>query len=413
MRKAYKFRLYPTKYQVQQLETMLETHRRLWNKFLGMRTMAWKSNRVSMSYHDQSSFFKEERKTNHWAAEINYSSAQATMKRLDKAFIRFFKRVQEHKPCGGKKSKNKFGYPKFKKFGKMKSILFPKHGDGIRFLPEKGRVRVQNVGVIKVKNHQEVKGEIKTLSLKTEAGKWFLVLSCELPDPSPETIAEAKSKPAVGIDLGLEAFATLSNGERIENPRFQKKALKKLRRENRAFSRKKKGGKGSRKQAKRLGRVHWKIGNQRRDFNHKEAGKIADRFGLIAAEDLRIKNMLKNRRLARSISDAGWGLFLEALANKAFAAGSRFVLVDPRNTSQECSRCGRIVPKELSERMHVCPFCGLVLHRDVNAARVVLKRALARSEPQGGVDESVQLEAPCHDAACHAAPSGPLGSPRL
>lgn len=313
---------------------------------------------------------------------------------MDRAFSSFFDRV---------KKGQKPGYPRFKNDDGFKSFLFPSHGDGIRF--NGNRVRIQNVGVVKVKNHREVVGEIETLSIKRECGKWFLVLSCE----SEDIAIPKNTNPPVGIDMGLESFLTTSDGEHIANPRFQKKALPRLRRAGRKLSRAKKGSKRRQKAKNRLRAVHAKIANQRKDFAHKLSRNLVGRFGLIAAERLGVRNMLKNRRLARSISDAAWAASLEAVRYKAPEAGAEFVEVNPRGTSQDCSGCDVTVRKELSERWHRCPNCGLSLHRDVNAARNILKRALARTGP---TNANLVLQHGCR-LQQSVSPRGRSRSPRL
>lgn len=366
MRRSYKFRLYPTNTQSRDLEIMLDSHRHLYNRCLEIRSNAYKLYKISVSYADCSSWFKTERKYNNWFASLNFSSSQDTMRRLDGTFKRFFQKNKS-----GKRS----GYPRFKPKDRFNSFSYPTHGDGIRLKDNK--VRVSNVGVIRVKNHRDIIGEINTLSIKHEADKWFLVLSCETPD----VVIPKSTNPPVGIDMGLESFLITSNGEHIDNPRFHKFALPEIRRASRKLSRAKKGSNKRKKSKKKLRKVHSKVANKRKDFIHKLSRSIVDRYGLIAMESLSTSNMLKNHRLARSISDASWRAFSDAVQYKAEEAGVEFVKVDPRYTSQVCSGCGQIVKKDLSVRWHDCS-CGLSIHRDVNAARNIL--ALARTEPKNG-----------------------------
>jgi putative transposase len=290
------------------------------------------------------------------------------MRRLQRSFENFFRRV---------KNGDKPGYPRFKGRDRFDSFTFPAYGDGIRLL-DNDRLRVQHVGLIRVKLHRPVEGKIKTVTLKREAGKWYAVFSCELPDVP---VAD-HGKPAVGVDVGLESFLTTSDGEHVPNPRYLKEALPNLRRVSRAVSRKKKGGSNRRKAVRRLQKVHARVGNLRREHHHQVALKLVLAYGLIAVESLNIKGMVRNGRLARAISDVAWGGFLNVLQGKAEKAGVRFVAVDPRGTSQECV-CGQEVRKELSDRWHCCPRCGLSLHRDVVSAKVILARGLARTGPAG------------------------------
>ena len=374
--KVYKFRLWTNAKQERELEIALETHRRLYNGALGQRQWFWQEWQISCRYEYQSGWFKDERAKNRWFGAINFSSAQATLRRLDKAFQNFFCRV---------KAGEEPGYPRFKSADRFNSILFPSHGDGIRL--KGNRLRVQNVGTIRVCLHREVEGKVKTLSLKREADKWFLVVTCEAPEP-----AEAGNVlPAVGLDVGLTHFVATSDGEKIENPRFLKDALPELRRAQRSLSRKKKGGKNRRKAKYRLRRLHARVANLRQEHRYKVSNDLISRYGKFAVESLNVRGMVRNRRLARAISDVAWSSFVAVLTHKAERAGGQVIQVSPNGTSQECSACGSTVPKGLSVRVHRCNECGLVIDRDQNAAINILNRAwpgtgqLGVTQPMGWV----------------------------
>jgi putative transposase len=369
VRRSYKYRLYPNANQARELGIALETHRRLYNECLEQRKAAHEAEKRAVRSAEQSRWFKLERVTNPFYARINFSAAQATLKRLDRSFDNFFRRVKQ----GG----GPVGYPRFKGRDHFDSFTFPTHRDGSRLTGN--RLYLQHVGVVKVKLHRDYEGAVKTVTVKRRAGKWYVVLSCDLGD----TPVPPKYGPAVGIDMGLEHFLTTSQGEHVDNPRFLKGALPALRRAQRALFRKKKGGSNRRKQRLVVARLHERVADQRAEFHWSEAHKLTSRFGLIAAESVGVANMLKNRRLARSIADAAWGGFLSKLAYKAEKAGAQFVLVEAAYTSQECSGCGGLVPKDLKVRTHDCPGCGLKLQRDHNAAINILARGLARLGPAG------------------------------
>lgn len=352
--------MYPNANQQRELETMIETHRRLYNACLEQRKTSYETSKKSVKYKEQSAWFKLERATNPYFARLNFSSAQATMRRLEKAYAAFFRRV---------KAGLEPGYPRFKGRDRFNTVEFPTHGDGNRLIGN--RLRVQHVGTIRVNVHRPHEGTIKTVSVTNDGGKWYVVLSCDL----QEVVVEPNGLPSVGIDLGLEHFLTTSDGEHVANPRLLKKELPNLKREQRSFDRKKKGGSNRRKQRKRVATIHTRVKNLRREFHYTTANRLVRRYGTIAVESLNIVGMLRNHRLARSISDAGWHGFLNTLRNKAEMAGCVVVEVDCRGTSQECSRCGETVRKNLSVRVHDCPSCSLVLQRDVNAARNILARA--------------------------------------
>jgi len=338
------------------LDIALETHRRLYNACLQQRTDDHK-----VKYKHQSAWFKTQREVNPWFARLNFSSAQATMRRLDKAFNNFFRRVKEKAA--------KPGYPRRKLFGQFSSMEYPSCGDGTKL--KNGKLYVQHVGLVRIKMHRPVEGTIKTVTLKKSGGKWFAIFSCELPDV-PVLPSE---KPAVGLDVGLTHFLTTSEGEKVENPKFLQKELKAFRRLQRSQSRKRLRGSNRKKANRRLSRAHARVANLRHNHHHQVAHQITHRFGRIAVESLNILVMVKNHRLSRAILDAAWGAFLNILKHHAAKAGVEFVEVDPKRTSQDCSRCGRMVVKDLSVRVHRCKGCGLTLCRDVNAARNILARA--------------------------------------
>ena len=359
MFKAYKFRLWTNANQERELEIMLETHRRLYNSALAQRQWFYDEWKISRSYADQSGGFKDERESNRWFAAINFSSAQATLRRLDKAFANFFRRV---------KAGEEPGYPRFKGRDRFNSVLFPSHGDGIRLKGNK--LRVQHVGTIRVCLHREVEGNIKTPSIKREADKWFLVVTSDM----GEAATVGNILPSVGLDVGLTHFVTTSEGEKIDNPRYLKEELPELRRAQRSVSRKKKGGRNRKKAKRRVARIHARVANCRREHQHKVSNDLLSRYGKIAVESLNVQGMVKNDRLARAISDVAWSSFVAVLTHKAERAGGKVVQVAPNNTSQLCSACDAKVPKTLGVRVHRCG-CGLVLDRDENAARNILERA--------------------------------------
>jgi putative transposase len=375
MFRAYKFRLWTNANQERELGIMLETHRRLYNAALGQRQWFYDEWQISRSYEDQSGWFKDEREDNRWFAAINFSSAQATLRRLDKAFANFFRRV---------KAGEEPGYPRFKSADRFNSVLFPSHGDGIRL--KGNRLRVQHVGMIRVCLHREVEGKIKTLSLKREADKWFVVVACEVPEPAKI----GNVLPSIGLDVGLTQFATTSDGEKIANPRFLKSELPERRRAHRSLSRKKKGGRNRAKQRRKVNRLHARVANLRREHQHQVSNDLISRYGKIAVESLNVRGMVKNDRLARAISDVAWSSFVAVLTHKVAKTGGEVKQVFPNYTSQICSACGQNVPKTLAERMHRCE-CGFVMDRDQNAALNILERAwpgtgqLSVTSPVGGV----------------------------
>jgi putative transposase len=358
VRRAFKYRLYPTKPQKMALNDLLTGARRLYNAALEQRRWIWRDHGVSLSYLGQAAQLKEARDADEKLKLLNYSACQDVLRRLQKAFDGFFRRV---------KSGQTPGYPRFKSADRFDSITFPSYGDGVR-LSEK--LHIQNVGRVKIKLHRPVEGKIKTVTLKREAGDWYASLSCdEVPARAyPEATAE------VGIDMGLTTFAALTTGERIENPRWYRKTESRLKDAQRELSRKQRGSKRRQKAKRRVARLHARTANQRNDFQHKLAHRIVSENSLISVEYLAPKGMVSDtsRGMAKSIQDASWSRFLSILGAKAEEAGRRFVKVPPHGTSSTCFRCGTYRRKELSERMHSCE-CGLVLDRDVHASHNILR----------------------------------------
>lgn len=379
MRKAFVYRLYTNKAQEVALANLLDIAKIFYNAALQERRDAYKHG-VSLNYYDQANQLKDIRIENPWCAELNYSATQDILRRLDKTFKAFFARC---------KSGKKAGYPRFKGRDRFNSITFPSYGDGVRL---KDKLYIQNVGKIRIKLHRPIEGTIKTISVKRECGKWYTVFSCELPD-----IKRTPHGEPIGIDVGLTCFAALSNGEHRYHPRHLKAGLAQLRRCQRKVARRKRGGANRHKAVKVLQKAHAHIQHQRADFQHKESRKLADTYGFIAAEKLNIKGMVRNHCLAQSISDAGWGYFLSKLAYKVEETGGRFIQVNPNGTSQQCSKCGALpdVSKTLAVRIHSCPQCGLVIDRDVNAARNILSLGLRLWDATWHNGASVSQEAVC------------------
>ena len=231
---------------------------------------------------------------------------------------------------------------------------------------------LSKIGILKLIQHRPIEGRIKTLTVQRDAvGNWYACFACEV---------EAEAMPfndlAVGVDVGLESFATLSNGEKVPNPRFFRQDEKELAKAQRKLSKVEKGTPEQAKRRKVVQHIHQRITNRRKDFAHKLSRKWVDRFGMIVFENLHIHNMLQNHSLAKSISDAAWNQLIAYTTYKAENASRVVVLVDPRNTSKQCSRCGTLVEKSLSVRVHVCPVCGLVMDRDENAANNILRLGL-------------------------------------
>jgi putative transposase len=371
MRKTFQYRLYPNRAQTEALTVQLSEACRLYNAALQERIEAYATHRKSINYYDQAAQLTEIRK----AGDLdlpNCHCAQDVLRRLDKAFQAFFQRI---------KRGQKPGFPRFKSRRRYDSITFPSHGDGNKLLPS-GHLFVQGVGNIKAKLHRPLHGKIKTVTVRRQNEHWYVCFSVEA---SAHTLPE--STEMVGIDLNLENFATLEEGnleeKRIENPRFYQQAQKKLRRAQRRVARRKKRSNRRRKAVVLLRKIHQHIFNQRLDHQHKLARMLVNQYGFIAVEDLNVKG-LAGGMLSKQVHDASWASFIAKLAYKAEEAGRQLVKVDPRGTSQRCP-CGAKVPKKLSDREHVCTACGLITTRDHASAAEILRLGLslqAQTKPE-------------------------------
>ncbi len=359
MQKTYKQRIYPSNAQKTKLEETLALCCELYNAALQERREAYKVSKTSINYHAQAIQLPEIKTLREDIRGIHSQVLQDVLKRLDKAFDAFFRRV---------KTKEKAGFPRFRSRFRYNSFTFPQTG----FAIESGKLKLSKIGKVKIKLHRPIEGKIKTLTItKSATGKWYACFCVEVEaQPLPKSIA------AIGVDVGLKEFAVLSNGEAIHNPKFFRQEERRLAKAQRKLSKAVKGTPERKKRRKVVAHVHERIADQRRDFAHQESRKLVNRFGVIVFEKLNINGMLKNHCLAKSIADAAWGQLVQYATYKAENAGRCVRQVNPRNTSQMCSGCGEIVKKDLSVRIHNCEGCGLVLDRDHNAAINILTLGL-------------------------------------
>jgi len=302
---------------------------------------------------------------------LNSQARQASADRAWFAIDRFYTNCRERKP--GKK-----GYPQFQR--NNRSVEYKQTGwklddDGkhITFTDGCGIGRLRLVG--NKKQHIEtfpVK-DIKRVRIVRRADGYY----CQFCVKTERSVSHVESGKELGIDVGLKSFLTDSEGTTVDNPRHYRKAEKKLKRLGCRLSRKQKKSANRKKARKALAKQHLKVQRQREDFARKQASALVSSCDLIAYENLQIRNMVRNRKLAKSIHDAGWGIFLQWVARYGFLHDIEVVAVPPHYTSQKCSDCGTIVKKSLSIRTHICPTCGLVMDRDQNAALNILEKALS------------------------------------
>ena len=361
MRKAYKYRIYLTNGQRRLLEAQLEECRWVYNQTLAARRDAHVLSSPLGLYDTQALLpgWKAERPA---LNRVHSMILQNVQVRVELAFQAFFRRVKAKEPVNG--------YPRFKSFGRYDSMTFPQYGNGVRL--EGNSLILSKVGAVHLVLHRPVEGTPKTVTLtRSRTGKWYACFSCET---APHLLPPNSS--VVGVDVGLATFATLSNEQKIDNPRFYRRDeadIKRVQKRKDAAKNAQDWPENS-KQKSILARIHERIANRRADFAHKQSRALVDAHQVIVFEELAPQEMGKSRGMRKSIMDVAWTQFISLTIGKAAEAGRSVILVNSRNTSKMCSQCGELVEKTLGERTHTCPYCGLVLDRDVNAAINILHR---------------------------------------
>ena len=363
MRKAFQFRLRPTEHQRTLLGKTLDACRWVYNETLARRKNAWEQEQKTFSLYDTNKLLPGWKADKPELAQAHSQVLQNAQERVDLAFKAFFRRVK-----AGEKEP---GFPRFKSFRRYDSFTFKQSGFN---LLDHGLL-LSKIGVVKIVQHRPIEGEIKTLTIRRDSvGNWFAAFSCEVVERSLPPIDQV-----VGIDLGLTTFAVFSDGNEIQRQRWMKQDAQDIARLQRKKETFEKGSLARKKVVHALQHAYQRQTNRRKNFAHQESRKLVNSYQFIAFEDLKIAGMQAkgNKVINRGIGDVAWGQFVQFTTYKAVEAGRGVVLVDPKNTTQMCSGCGEIVPKDLSVRKHDCPHCGLKLGRDQNAALNILARGLA------------------------------------
>jgi putative transposase len=357
---TFRYRILPTKRQHRVLEAIVETQRQLYNAALEERIDAYRKAGITRSYFDQCNALTEWRRSDPEGRALPLSLQRATLKRLDEAYKGFFRRMK----IGGKP-----GFPRFRGKGWFDSFGF-REFSGISY--KHSRIRFRGMpGALRIHVHRPMPHEpnIRTCVLRRTSGGWTVSFVIEV-----EMARIRTSRRGVGLDLGIARFAALSDGGFIPSLNAARRAQARMRRAQRALSRKKRSSRGRLKMRRVVARAHAAIVRQRRDYLHQASARLMRDYDVIVVESLNVKSLARGM-LAKAIHDASWATFISMLRYKAERAGARLVEVDPRNTTQDCSGCGMKVPKGLGDRQHKCPRCGLSIDRDLNAARNILNRA--------------------------------------
>ena len=418
---SYKFLLYPTKKQIASLQWTLDRCRELYNAALQERKEIYNYAGKGTSYNQQCMQLPEIKEIRPEYQNIHSQILVDALKRVDKAYKAFFRRVE---------NREKPGYPRYQGRNRYDSFTYPQVENCAIHL-QSGKLALPKIGNIKIKLHRKIEGKIKTCTIKREGEHWYACFSCEVEAVQNNQQRTPYTDEAIGIDLGLYHFAALSSGDTIESPRYYRSAEQKIAHIQQEIERKKKGSKRQKKAYKRLSNAYRKVRNQRQNFLHQWSRRLVNTYQTIVFEDLVPSNMCKRPEpklneeigqylpngasqksgLNKSILDAGWSTFVTMCEYKAACAGVvQVIKVDPFKTSQICSKCHKEGPhKDLDERVHTCEHCGVLLERDVNAAINVLNIWLL------GLDlrTASKLKKTTKEALARTEPSedAPLGSP--
>jgi len=381
--RAYRFRIYPDIKRQKEINERIVLAQQLYNTILEKAKSEYEKNRITnISKSTLNRYMKEAINENKDFLKLYSQTRQDVFVRLQKAFQNFFRRCKEKK--AGKKVKA--GFPRFKSIDKYKSITYPQDNGSFRIesIKKEDRLRVSRIGTMKIELHRPIEGKIKTLTIKKKAGEYYAIFTTV----NEITVPEVADTNPVGIDMGLHSFVALSDGTNIEKPKFVKQSAKHIARWQRKLARRTKwaGNEKAKEQSKNREKAkaglqkEWEhVASQSDDFAHKLSNKLVNLgYTSFAVEKLQIQNMVKNHNLAQAIYAASWRKFMQMLSYKAESAGLRVFAVDPKDTTQECSRCGHVKTGDEridpSVRIYHCNVCGLTIDRDINSALVIKKR---------------------------------------
>lgn len=360
--KSFKYRLYPTKEQEVQIQKNFGCVRFVYNHYLAKRIEIYERYKETFNYYACAKDLTQLKKELTWLKEAESTSLQSSLKNIEVAYQKFFK---EHS-----------GYPKFKSKKTHRFSYTCKCVSNNIEIINQNKVKLPKLGIVKIKNNLPIQGRILSATIsQVPSGKYFVSICCDnvMVEPFEKTGA------VIGIDLGIKDFAITSDGLKIPNPKYLKQSLDKLAKLQRDLSRKTRGSSNYNKQRIKVARLHEHISNQRKDFLHKVSTQLIKDYDIICLEDLKVSNMLKNHKLAKSISDVSWSTFTSYLNYKAVWYGKQLSKISTFfPSSQICSICEEKFPftRDLGVREWTCPNCGIKHDRDVNAANNILNEGL-------------------------------------
>jgi len=375
LRKTFKYRLQGNRTDFANAENWLYLCRQLYNAGLEQRIAIYRQNKGRISCYDQINQLPELKAYCPDFRNVDAQVLQDVLERLDKAYQGLFRRVRKGKVAG---------FPRFRGRDRYDSFTLKQHSwklDG-------KCLSIRNIGRFKIRLSRPIEGDIRTITVRKEStGKWYVCFSC---NNVPEKVLPESDR-TIGLDVGIKSFLVDSDGSKVDNPAYYRKSEKLLRCRQRVLSRRKKGSNRRRKARLLVAKAHDKVRSQRKDFLHKVANRYIQGYGIISVEDLNISGMVRNRHLSKSITDAGWGIFIGFLEYKAAEAGRALIRI-PRfePSSKTCSECGAINKElKLSDRQWLCQGCGVLHDRDHNAAKNINRVGLIRQEQTYVVAQSV------------------------
>lgn len=373
--RTYRYRIYPTKAQRAALEARLSFSCDLYNAALEQRRYAWRAGRP-VDHATQCRQLQEVWSSGDGPPGMTYFSMRDPIDRLNRTFERFRRRV-----TAGQKP----GFPRFRSRHRYDELMW--NGSWSIAGP---RLALGGIGHVRVKWHRRLpaKGTLCVVRVRRQAARWYAGIVIALPEPAHHAQADG---PPVGVDLGIQNFAALSNGELIPGPRAYRAAAQQLRKAQRRVSRRTNGSARQRKARLLVARLHQRVRNLRWNHAHQLSRRLVSEFSFIAIEDLVVQDLARGP-IAKDIHDQAWMQFLKFLGYKAEEAGVQVIRVQRRRTSKICSACGTSITKPLEERTHRCPDCGLVLDRDINAAKNILRLGLSHQASTWPMEGVRQLE---------------------
>lgn len=360
--KAYRYRIYPNKTTAAIIDETIETCRRHYNSCLAERIEAWVTRGESFTIADQQKSLPQKRNDSVFLQRVFCQVLHDVQRRLDRSYSSFFRRI--------KAGVEKPGFPRFKGRVYYNSFTYTQAG----FNLAGSRLNLSMIGEVDINLHRPMEGKIKTLTVTRKNGAYYACFSCEVEKEKADLTGKF-----VGIDLGVRNFVVTSDDEKFPGLHAHHQAEKHLRKLQSQRDRKQKGSARRRELNRVIGKTHEEIANIRKDYSHKIARHLIEKYDTIFYEKLDIKYLTTqdNKYLRKHNMDAAWGTFVNILKQKAESVeGKKAIGVDPKNTTQLCSNCGEVVPKTLADRVHRCQYCGIEMDRDLNAAINVLNKGL-------------------------------------